>query len=426
MRDARDPRALHPSSLIPHPSAYRWLAWAIFAAAFVLAFFARYSTAVLVDDLKASFATGAAGVSLLAAAYFWPYAVMQPPAGVLADTIGPRRAVSLFLLVAAGGTLIFAVAPNLPVAVAGRALGGFGVGIVYVCALRVFANWFRADEFSTVVGLFNATGNAGGLIAAGPFAAILQGVGWRTSFVVSAALMLALAALIFLVVRDSPAGDVRQTDAAGSRSWYAGIGDVLRTRNIWLLGAYAAVTLGITAVVQGLWMVPFLQDAFGLSKQRAANLLTLWAVGLTVGVFLWGLASDRLVHSTRRTILASLLCCALVLLPLAVLGGDLPQASIPFILLAGGLSTACWTPAYAQMRASVPPALVGTAIGLLNFAFFFGAGLAQQVTGIALSGRTAPGEDGPYRAMFAGFIAVVLAAFVAVWFSREPQPSDER
>ena len=398
---------------------YRWLTWSIFAAAFVLAFFARYSTAVLVDDLKASFATGAAGVSLLAAAYFWPYAVMQPPAGVLADTIGPRRAVSLFLLVAAGGTLIFAVAPSLPVAVVGRALGGFGVGIVYVCALRVFANWFRSDEFSTVVGLFNATGNAGGLVAAGPFAAILQGVGWRTSFVLSAALMLALAVLIFLVVRDSPAGD--EIGTAPTAPWYAGIGDVLRTRNTWLLGAYAAVTLGITAVVQGLWMVPFLQDVFGMSKQRAANLLTLWAVGLTVGVFLWGLASDRLVHSTRRTILASLLCCVLVLSPLAVFGGRLPEASIPFILLAGGLSTACWTPAYAQMRASVSPALVGTAIGLLNFAFFFGAGMAQQVTGIALSGRTAVGEDDPYRAMFAGFVAVVLAAFVAVWFSREPQ-----
>src|SRR3712207_9542636 len=60
-----------------------------------------------------------------------------------------------------------------------------------------------------------------------------------------------------------------------TRHWYTGLGAVLRNRNTWLLGAYAAVTLGITAVVQGLWMVPFLQDAFGMSKQRAANLLTL-------------------------------------------------------------------------------------------------------------------------------------------------------
>src|SRR3712207_8664784 len=123
---------------------YAWLAWSIFAAAFVLAFFARYSTAVIVDDLEAAFDTGAAGVSLLAAAYFWPYAVMQPPAGVLADTIGPRRAVAAFLLLAAAGTLLFALAPGLPLAVLGRALGGFGVGIVYVCAARIFANWFKA------------------------------------------------------------------------------------------------------------------------------------------------------------------------------------------------------------------------------------------------------------------------------------------
>jgi sugar phosphate permease len=411
---------LAPSFIAHHASFYRRLVWGIFAAGFVLAFFARYSTAVIVEDLEAAFGTGAAGVSLLAAAYFWPYAAMQPPAGVLADTIGPRRAVSIFLVLAALGTFLFALAGSLPVAVLGRAAGGFGVGIVYVCALRVFANWFRPSEFSTVVGLFNATGNAGGLIAAGPFAAVLQGVGWRTAFIVSAVLMLALALLIVLVVRDSPHGEVSDIHAQ-PRSWYAGIGEVLRGRNFWLLGTYAAVTLGITAVVQGLWMVPFLQDVFGMSKQRAANLLTLWAVGLTVGVFLWGLASDRLVRSTRRTILASLLLCAAVIAPLALFGGRLPEAALPVILLAGGLATACWTPAYAQMRASVAPTLVGTAIGLLNFMFFFGAGLAQQLSGLALAGRTGPGDDGPYRAMFAGFVAVVLAAFVAVWFSREAE-----
>ena len=412
------------SGLRTSDSAYRWLAFGILAAAFVLVFFTRYATAVLVEDLQTSFATGAAGVALLAAAYFWPYALMQPPAGVLADTVGPRRAVSAFLVLAGAGTLLFALAPTLPLAVVGRALGGLGVGIVYVCAVRVFANWFRPTEFSSITGLYNAIGNAGGLLAAGPFAAVLRAVGWRTSFVVTALLILTLAGLIAALVRDAPSASPESGGAgraSDSGPWYRGMGAVLRVRNTWLLGTYAAVTLGITAVVQGLWMVPFLQDVFGMSKQRAANLLTLWAVGLTVGVFLWWLASDRLVHSTRRTILASLLCCVLVLSPLAVFGGRLPEASIPFILLAGGLSTACWTPAYVQMRASVSPALVGTAIGLLNFAFFFGAGMAQQVTGIALSGRTAVGEDDPYRAMFAGFVAVVLAAFVAVWFSREPQ-----
>jgi MFS family permease len=147
-----------------------------------------------------------------------------------------------------------------------------------------------------------------------------------------------------------------------------------------------------------------------MSKQRAANLLTLWAVGLTVGVFLWGLVSDRVVRSTRRTILISLALCVAVIAPLALVGGRLPEVMLPLILLGGGLATACWTPAYAQMRASVPATLVGTAIGLLNFMFFFGAGMAQQLTGLALSGRTTAGNDGPYRALF---------AFVAVWFSEE-------
>jgi sugar phosphate permease len=269
-----------------------------------------------------------------------------------------------------------------------------------------------------VLGLFNAAGNAGGLLAAGPFAAVLQTVGWRASFVVAAGLLLLLAALIALLVQDAPPGH-KEAHAGPALPWYAGIGDVLRTRNVWLLGTYAGVTLGITAVVQGLWMVPFLQDVYGMSKQHAANLLTLWAVGLTVGVLAWGVAADRVFHSTRRPILVSLVLCALTLAPLALWGGGVPEGLIAPLLLAGGFTTACWTPAYAQVRGTARAVLVGTAIGLLNFAFFFGAGLALQVAGIALDGRTGPGLDAPYRALFAGFIAAALIAFVAVWFSND-------
>src|SRR5215213_9553203 len=240
----------------PTLSWYPWFAWGVFAAAFVLAFFARYGTAVLVDELQESFNTDAAGVALLAAAYFWPYAVMQPPAGILADTVGPRRAVTVFLVVASAGTLLFSVAGSLPVAIPGRALGGLGVGIVYVCALRTFANWFRPSQFSTVVGLFNATGNAGGLVAAGPFAVALQAVGWRVSFAASAFLLLVVAAVIAVCIRDAPAGSTVPDHAESGTAWTDGVVAVLRGRNIWLLGTYSAVTLGITAAVQGLWMVP--------------------------------------------------------------------------------------------------------------------------------------------------------------------------
>lgn len=399
----------------------RWLYFSIFALAFLLAFFARYATAVIVDDLEASFDIGTAGVSLLAAAYFWPYAAMQPPAGVLADTLGPRRSVAIFLVLAGAGTLLFALAPTFPLAVLGRAIGGFGVGIIFVCAVRVFANWFTAARFATVVGLFNTIGNAGGLMAAGPFAAVIDRVGWRAAFVVSAALTVVLAAAIVIVVRDAPPGSEEHAlGRGGAPLWHAGLGRILRTPNTWYLGTYAAVTLGITAAVQGLWMIPFLRDAFGMSKQHAANLLTLWAVGLTAGVFLWGFAADRLFRSTRRTILVSLVVLGLTLAVFALGGGRLPEASLPVLLFAGGLSCAGWTPAYAQMRASVPPALIGTAIGLLNFAFFAGAALAQQLTGLALAGRT-DGGDGAYRLMFAGFIVAVAGAGVAVWASTEYQ-----
>lgn len=396
--------------------------FAVLSVAFFLAFLSRYATAVIVPDLESGFGIGAAGIGLLGAMYFWAYAVMQPPAGLLADSVGPRRAITVFLLLAAAGTAVFALTPSFRLALAGRAVSGFGVGIVYVCATRVFSRWFRADEFGTVTGVFAAVGNAGGLTAAGPLAAAITALGWRESFVLLAALTLLAAALVWLVVRDAPPG--APSERAGA-SVFAGAGAVLRHKNTWLLGLYAFISLGILASMQGLWTVPYLRDVYGMSKQSASNALTLWAVGLIVATPLWGYVADRVARSRRRVLLLTAVLHGAMWALLVWRPADLPLPLVVGLIFWGGLTNGCWIPAYAQLKDSLSPVVAGTAIGFLNFAFFAGAAAFQQATGgllDALGDASDPAT--PYRAMFALFLLAMAVAGAAVWLSADAYPDD--
>jgi MFS family permease len=67
----------------------------LFLSAF-LAFSTRLAPAVALPDLQVTFGLTAAELSLLTAVYLWPFAVMQPVAGVLTDRLGPRRSVAIF------------------------------------------------------------------------------------------------------------------------------------------------------------------------------------------------------------------------------------------------------------------------------------------------------------------------------------------
>ena len=121
-----NPQPLAPA-LIRRTLTYRWVCLGLLFLSGLLAFFTRLAPAVAIPDLQEAFVLNAAGLGLLTSLYLWPFALMQPLAGVLTDAIGARRTVTAFLVVAGVGQVLFASAPTLPVAFIGRALVASGL-----------------------------------------------------------------------------------------------------------------------------------------------------------------------------------------------------------------------------------------------------------------------------------------------------------
>ena len=81
---------------------------------------------------------------------------------------------------------------------------GLGVGFVYVPAMRILADWFKANEFGTYSGLLLAIGNLGSLAAAAPLVALMAVIGWRSSMNIVGIVSIAIAILAYIFIRNKP------------------------------------------------------------------------------------------------------------------------------------------------------------------------------------------------------------------------------
>lgn len=399
----------------------------------LVAFFIRLAPAVAIPNLRDEFVLTIAQAGLVTSLFMWPFALMQPVAGALIDTFGARRNVTIFLVIAGIGQLLFALAPTFPLTMVGRALTGLGFSILFVGGAKIMAQWFRPKEFATLTGLWTSVGNIGSLAAAAPLAMLIALVGWRGSFGLIGLAVLVLAFFVFTFVRNRPAdlglpstaeidGTPPPAEASLPMPLGQGIRAVLQERNTWLLGAYAFTFFGTMTMTQGFLAVPYLMDVYHLDLQQAANYITLWAVGLIIGCTLWGFAADRQFKTRKGVVFWGAIVYSLLWVLLAIRPAGLPSGMLWLVMFWGGFFAATWIPCYAQLRDSIPPQMVATAMGVLNMFFWMGGAFYQQLSGLILEGFAGASGEAPlmaYRVVIWLALASVGVSIVLIGLSRE-------
>ncbi len=405
------------------PNHWRLVAGiAVLVSGSLLAWLLRYGTAVVLPGFEADFGADAAALGALAAAYFWPYAAMQPFAGMLSDFWGPRRTLAVWLGIAGAGTLLFALAPSYSAAILGRALGGAGVGIVLVVAFSLFSRWFGQRRFGTIAGLYAATGPLGGLLAAHPLASLTEAVGWRNAFLVIAAWLLLTALCAALILPGAPS----RTAQPSLGNAFRGLARAARIRNFWPCAIYAFIALGILSAMQGLWTLPFLTTAYAVTSAAATDVLQAWSIGMLVALPAWGYLADRVMQSNKHTLLMSVALNIAPWMFLCVAPAAWSADALFPLFLFIALMNGCWMPAYSLVNASAPADIRGSALGLLNLAFFLGAACFQQGSGYLLAWFSAEGSAAPleaYRWLFGSFVVALAISSLGLALVRERRGS---
>lgn len=360
------------------PGAWRGvLAWSVGAAFFFYAFVQRVAPSIMVDELMRDFAAGGAIVGYLSAVYFYAYAVMQIPVGLLMDRFGPRRLMSAGVLVAALGSLIFAHSTGLAGASLGRLLVGTGSAFSWIGTLVLATYFFPPQRFALLTGIGQLVGVAGGVFGQAPLGAAVTAWGWRATTLGVAALGVMLAGALWLTARDRSGAAPR-----GIVGLVGALRAVMTNRQTWLF-AYLGMALAAPLLAfASLWAVPFFTVRYGLARAEAAALASLLFVGWGIGAPTIGWLSD---HLRRRRPLLSL-GCALVTLQLlaAIYAPALSIGPMSALLIGIGFAGSAMTLTFAGARESNDPANSGAALGIVNTAVMASGALFQPLIGLLL------------------------------------------
>lgn len=341
-----------------------------FALGHYLSSLLRAVNAVLAPSLVGAFALTPGQLGLLTSAFFFAFALVQLPVGIALDRYGPRKVQPFLMLVAALGALLFAQGTSFMELMAARAVIGFGLGGCFMSAVKSVSTWITPTRLPSVHGYLIAVGGLGAASATLPVRMALHYTDWRGLFMVLAAMIACVAALIWLVTP--------RTQTQGNAS-------VPTVQSLWAVYQHPAFRKTISLVllphmvffgVQGLWIGRWLADVAHYSDSVIAYLLYLGMAAVIFGAIAVGMVTE---WAGRRGIapldVAAAGVALFVVVQFAIVINHAPSLrllSVLFTLL--GTITGI---EYAIVSQSMPRELTGRAATCLNLLIFVGAFFVQ-------------------------------------------------
>ncbi|MQY03236.1 MFS transporter [Actinomadura macrotermitis] len=304
-------------------------------------------------------------------------AVCVPVFGRLGDLVGKRRMLLVCAVPLVAGSVVCALSSSVVPMIVGRGLQGMGMGMVPL-GIALLRDVVPQERLSSAIALVSASMGIGGGLGLPIAAGIAEYTSWRALFWGSAGLAAVVAALIWFLIPDVPAGARGQRfDAPGALGLGAGLVCLLLAVSKgaeW--GWTSATTLGLFAAAVvvlaawGVWEVRSDEPIIDLrTTARPRVLLTnLASVFVGFGMYASMLVVPQLLmfpEATGYGLGQSMLAAGLWLAPggimmmiVSPLGGKLTNARGPkFTLVCGALVLA------AGYGAAL--ALLGSAWGLM-------------------------------------------------------------
>lgn len=397
----------------------RWaIVWLLFAAS-VINYFDRQTLSYALPVLASDFHLDPLQQGVLSSAFFWSYALMQIPMGLLADRANLRwlYAGTFALWSLAQGLTGFA--GSFAALIGCRLLLGIGEAVYLVGGTKVVSLFFPLSQRGLPCGLFDAGTRTGLVIEGLTIGWLLQTLGWRKTF-----MAVGFAALVWLLpwLLATPL-QMRETTAAPkhepARMPWAQVGTLLWTRGFLgvLMGFFWFDYFWYFLIT---WLPSYLVSVRKLTILRAGIYASIPFLVFGVCQPLGGWIADRMIRKgsdpgrTRKAIISIAFLSGLLIIPAA----RVTRADTALLLLAGGclvgLSTANQL---VLLQAYAPRGRVGLAVGVYNFVGNLAGILAPIVTGFVIQ------VTGSYTPAFVlAAVALALSQF-AYWFVVGPIPS---
>jgi len=411
----------------------RWLLVAWLFAISAIAYLDRVNISIAGQAIKSEFHLDNIQLGWVFSAFVLGYALLQAPAGRIADRVGARLVLTLGVIWwAVFTTLITFLSPTFSsliiLLIAIRFLLGVGEAVMYPASNCIVSSWIPSAERGRANGIIFAGVGFGAGLAPPLITYILTHHGWRSSFWFSAALGLVAGLIWYVVARDKPnnhhwvsneekkyilEGIPPQKIADTHLSW----NEIVKNRDIQAL-TFSYFTYGYAVYIFFSWFFIYLNSVRGLDLKQSSYYAMLPFLAMAVCSPVGGWLSDRISRSSGKRAGRNLLAASAMFLCgiFLALGNQVRSAPVAVFVLAGGAGALYLSQSsFWSVSSDIGGNAAGSVSGFMNMGCQLGGAISSSLT-------PAIAERFGWTSSFA-VAAVLILAGSAAWLLVDRKPS---
>ncbi len=322
------------------------LAWFSLSLFYMYQYVLRVFPSVAEQELRTDLLLSAVDFSSLGAMYLYAYGGLQVPLGAIVDRLGLKKVALAAISMCMLGACMFYWSTSLWHLQIGRLLMGIGSAPVFMCSLKICADYIPAGHRGLYMGTTLTMGTLGALISGNLVVSLLESIGWR--------------------LNQEPFNfDILKK--------------VFQNKIVYVYGILGLGFFSSLTVFADLWGTAYLTKRYGVMRADAASAAMTMYIGLAIGslVLPW-------YFEKKNKIFTGIKLSAVVLISLFfsfMLIPDLPFAAAKIILFLLGLFSGAIMMSFTGAALETTKETSGLTISIVNAFNMFGGAILNQMVG---------------------------------------------
>jgi MFS family permease len=338
----------------------------------------QVSPSVMASQLMRDLNIGTLGLGVMSGFYFYTYAIMQVPSGLLHDRFSPRIIIVISIMVCAIGSLMFGLSQNIFIGSLARLLMGGGSAFAFVSVLVIIFDLFQSKYFAFLTGITQMLAAFGAILGQTPLSKLVEFIGWRNTMFVLAAIGFILAFVTFSFIKYKRNAS-SSTLAVNSFNLTNSFKIILSNQQTWYIALYAFLLWVPMSGFASLWGVPYLEKVYKLNHAAASGVCSLMWFGLALFSPILGWLSTLIGRRTIPLVFSAFL--GSVAFVVVILFSNLPGWLLGIVLFLAGAGCAGQALSFSVVKENNLRYMRATAIGVNNMAMVISGAIVQPLMG---------------------------------------------
>jgi len=349
------------------------LAWFSLSLFYMYQYVLRVFPSVAVQELRSDLSLSAVDFSTLGAIYLYAYGGLQIPLGAIVDRLGLKKVALAAASLCMAGAVLFYLASSLWELQAGRLLMGIGSAPVFMCALKICADYIPVGRRGIYMGITLTMGTVGALVSGNLVIVLLDNIGWRLTILSLGTLGVLI---IMLILLNLPS----HTNAAKHAILNLdALKKVFKNKVVYTYGCLGLAFYASLNVLVDLWGTAYLIERYTITRADAASAAMTMYIGLALGSLILPWYFEK-----KGRIFIGIRLCAVALLALFsgfILIADLPFSAAKIIMFLLGVFSGSIMLSFTGAALETTKETSGLTISVVNTFNMLGGGVLNHSIG---------------------------------------------